>query len=49
MCRNLQQGQVCQLDQGSIHFAEILLAGILEFVDDRESICEDGHIWLGLG
>ena len=38
----------CEVDQGSFHLVEILLAGILEFVEDRES-SEDDHIGLGSG
>ena len=32
---------------GSFHLVEIFLAGILKFAEDRERICEDGHIGLG--
>ena len=39
----------CKADQGSFHLTEILLAGMLKFVEDREGICEDDHIGLGLG
>ena len=38
-----------EIDQGSFHIVEILLAGILEFVEDTGSICEDDNIGLGLG
>ena len=39
----------CEVDQGSFHLVEILLAGILVFAKDRVSICEDDHIGLGSG
>ena len=49
---NPLQGYVClgcEVDQGSFHLVEILLTGVLEFVEDRESICEDDHIGFGWG
>ena len=52
MCWNMLQGLVClgcEVDQDSFHLFEILLAGILEFAEDRESICEDDHVRLGSG
>ena len=52
VCLNRLQDEVClgcEIDHSSFHFVEILLVGILESADDRESICENNHIGLGLG
>ena len=49
MCWNPLKGYVClgcEVYQGSFHLVEIFLARILEFAEDRESVCEDDHIGL---
>ena len=52
VCWNPLHGNVCpgcEVDQDSFRLVEILLVGTLEFVEDREGICENDHIGLDLG